>query len=158
MRALLFFKRYDNYLLIASIGILLIVLLYWQESVILDIAGWTVFIDGITFSCILAFYLLVCWLIYRLIRSKLKNTLTIIHVLVTLALVGIFFLMGNFVVKYEAANDVQAIFLKQIVLNQTRNVFLISVPGIAFIIAQLIFAYNIVRSVMYNATAKSSNY
>jgi len=133
-------RRPYNLFILASFIILMIAFLFWSESVVIDILGFTIFVDGKSTIYFLIFLMMAYWAIYRLSRRHLTSDfLTWTHIIITIGIVGHFLGTGTLYLKSKATNDFEVNLMEQLMINRERTIRVASVTGILFIIGQLTF-------------------
>ena len=137
-------KQPYNLFVLASIIILVISLIFWGESLVINIFGFTIFIDGQTTIYSLILLMIVYWTVYKVLFRYLKNDLlTWAHIVITLSVVGYFLLTGTWYSKSNAVNDFEADLFRQLMINRERTIRVLSATGIIFIVGQVTFVYNL---------------
>lgn len=137
-------NRPYNLFILAALLILAIAFLCWSESLVIDIFGFTIFVDGNTTLYSLPCLMIAYWIMYKLCwKHLISHPLTWAHIIITIGTVAYFLLTDTLYLKSNATNAVEADLLAQLMINRQRTISVTSVTGILFIIGQLMFVCNL---------------
>jgi hypothetical protein len=145
-----FIKRPETIFLLTALTVLIVSFLFWGESLSIDLVALTVFIDGITAMYLLASTLVIYWVLYILsTRFLLSKYLTWLHITITVGIVVILLGSGKWFLKSDAANDLQGIIIRQLMINEERSIRITSTFGLLFIFGQLIYLINLTTGLVF---------
>jgi positive regulator of sigma E activity len=138
-------KRPDTLFPVAAIAIILIPTIFWGESVVIDFVGLKLSIDSISIIYILGILMIVWWIIYRISdRYLFSDSLTLIHIIITIGVFAYFLLTGFWYLKSNADSDSQTYLFRQLMINRERQIRIVSVAGMIFVVGQLAFVANLI--------------
>lgn len=153
-----FIKKPESLFIIAALPMVMISIFCWTESIVIDINGLTVFIDGLATLYLLSFSMLVWFLIYKVSSKYLfAPYLSWTHALLTVLMVAIFIDSGSVVFKWVASSEQEARMLQQVAINKQRPANLLSATGLCFLAAQLIYVMNLAIGLSRRKTSTSFN-
>jgi hypothetical protein len=132
-----------NLLLIMAAVVFVMPLLFWGQSISIQVASMVIYLPDRAWCRMLAVFLFVCWLIYVFTRRILwKHYLMHIHVVVTLLMISLIVISTKWIVPPSPAGP-QATLMRTLLEGDSRMFRLNSWKGIVFITVQFSFLVNL---------------
>jgi hypothetical protein len=133
-----------NFFPICIAIIIAIPIICWGQGLLIHLDKPRIYISADLFMYGVAIVLFLYWLVYRFAKKTFLNLrLTWIHVSITLFIILFFIMTHVWYPKFLETDKLKAFFLKAILNNRTRDIKLVSIFGIIFLIGQLAFLINL---------------